>query len=153
MESIDSMSSIIRPWHTLSATDAAEALAVDPAAGLSRTDVAERLARHGENGLSEARPRPLWLEVLDQFRNFLVIVLVFAAVLAWAIGDVKDAAVILVVVLFNAGLGFWQEHRAESTLAALKQMLAARPSAPRRAGVRRRRESIGARRHCPARGR
>jgi Ca2+-transporting ATPase len=147
------MNSRSRPWHTLSATDAAEALAVDPAAGLSRTDVAERLARHGENGLSEARPRPLWLEVLDQFRNFLVIVLVFAAVLAWAIGDVKDAAVILVVVLFNAGLGFWQEHRAESTLAALKQMLAARPSAPRRAGVRRRRESIGARRHCPARGR
>ncbi|WP_413925937.1 cation-translocating P-type ATPase [Candidatus Accumulibacter phosphatis] len=126
MESIDSMSSITRPWHTLSAADAADALAVDAAAGLSLTDVAERLARHGENRLSEARPRPLWLKFLDQFRNFLVVVLVFAALLAWAIGDVKDAVVILVVVLLNAGLGFWQEHRAERTLTALKQMLAAR---------------------------
>ena len=98
MESIDSMSSIIRPWHTLSATDAADALAVDAAAGLSLTDVGERLARHGENRLSEARPRPLWLKLLDQFRNFLVVVLVFAALLAWAIGDVEDAVVILVVV-------------------------------------------------------
>ncbi|WP_300451428.1 cation-translocating P-type ATPase [Accumulibacter sp.] len=120
------MNSRSRPWHTLSASEVANALAVDPAAGLSRTDVAERLARHGENRLSEARPRPLWLKFLGQFGNFLVIVLVFAAALAWAIGDVKDAMVILIVVLLNAGLGFWQEHRAERTLAALKQMLAAR---------------------------
>ena len=114
------------PWHALPATDAAHALAVDPAAGLCTASVAERLARHGENRLAEAVARPLWRKFLDQFRNFLVIVLVLAAALAWAIGDVKDAAVILIVVLFNAGLGFWQEHRAERTLAALKEMLAAR---------------------------
>ncbi|TXT17015.1 MAG: Ca2+-transporting ATPase [bacterium] len=50
--------------------------------------------------------------------------LVGAAALAAAIGDFKDAVVILIVVLFNALLGFWQEHRAEATLAALKRMLA-----------------------------
>jgi len=102
-----------------------QALTVVPAQGLSESEVAERLARVGENRLLEAAPRPLWLKFVDQFKNFLVIVLLFAAGLAWAIGDLKDAVVILIVVVFNAGLGFYQEHRAEQTLAALKGMLAA----------------------------
>jgi Ca2+-transporting ATPase len=111
-------------WHQLSADAAAAAQAVVPARGLDRGTVADRLERFGENRLLEARPRPLWLKFLDQFGNFLVIVLLFAAGLAWAIGDLKDAVVILVVVVFNAALGFYQEHRAEKTLAALKGMLA-----------------------------
>ncbi len=113
-------------WHTLSRHDAAEALKVDPAVGLSSAAAAARLARHGENRLAETPPRPVWLKFLDQFRSYLVIVLVFAAVLAGAIGDLKDAVVILVVVVLNAALGFYQEHRAERTLAALKGMLAPR---------------------------
>jgi Ca2+-transporting ATPase len=112
-------------WHQLSAADAAARQGVDPARGLGADAAGERLTRHGENRLVEARPRPLWLKFLDQFRNFLVIVLLFAAVLAWAVGEAKDAVVILIVVLFNATLGFYQEHRAERTLAALKGMLAA----------------------------
>ncbi|MCM8627241.1 cation-translocating P-type ATPase [Accumulibacter sp.] len=114
------------PWHTLSQEEAARRLEVDPAAGLAAAEVGSRLVRYGENRLAEAKPRPLWLKFLDQFRNLLVIVLVFAAALAWVVGDVKDTLVILVVVLVNAALGFWQEHRAERTLAALKDMLAAR---------------------------
>ncbi len=106
-----------RPWHTLSATEAAHSLTVVPAAGLSKAAAAERLAHYGENKLAEAVPRPLWLKFLDQFRNFLVIVLLLAAGLAWAIGDLKDAGVILVVVLLNAGLGFWQATTCRSAIA------------------------------------
>ncbi len=113
-------------WHTLSPQIAAATLSVDPELGLEEGEATARLARFGENRLIEATPRPVWLKFLDQFRNLLVIVLLFAAALSWAISDIKDAAVILVVVLFNAGLGFYQEHRAEQTLAALKSMLAAR---------------------------
>ncbi|CAI08472.1 Cation transport ATPases [Aromatoleum aromaticum EbN1] len=112
-------------WHTLTAAAAAEALELDAVNGLSTEQVTERLARFGPNRLAEAAPRPVWLKFVDQFRNLLVIVLIFAAVLAWAIGEFKDAMVILVVVLLNASLGFYQEHRAERTLAALKDMLAA----------------------------
>jgi len=113
------------PWHSLSGSEAAQALQTIPAEGLTTSVVNERLATYGENKLDEAAPRPLWLKFVDQFKNFLVIVLLLAAGLAWAIGDLKDAAVILIVVILNAGLGFWQEHRAERTLAALKDMLAA----------------------------
>ncbi|OZA28091.1 MAG: metal-transporting ATPase, partial [Hydrogenophilales bacterium 17-61-9] len=113
-------------WHTLTRDAAAAALSVAPAQGLSQAEAAGRLARVGENRLLEAAPRPLWLKFVDQFKNFLVIVLLFAAGLAWAIGDLKDAVVILIVVVFNAVLGFYQEHRAEQTLATLKGMLAVR---------------------------
>jgi Ca2+-transporting ATPase len=119
------MNSERTPWHTLNCDDAAQALDARLAEGLTSSDVSQRLVTHGENKLAEAAVRPLWLKFVDQFKNFLVIVLLFAAGLAWAIGDLKDAAVILIVVFLNAGLGFWQEHRAERTLAALKDMLAA----------------------------
>jgi len=113
-------------WHCLSSEEAASAQAVMPSQGLDSGTAAERLRQFGENCLIEAKPRPLWLKFVDQFRNLLVVVLLFAAALAWAVGDLKDAAVILIVVIFNAALGFYQERRAEKTLAALKEMLAVR---------------------------
>ncbi|MFC7668212.1 cation-translocating P-type ATPase [Hymenobacter humi] len=100
------------------------AAATTAAHGLSQPEAEQRLARYGPNRLAEKPPRSAWLKFIDQFKNVLVLVLVGATVLAAVIGDVQDALVILVVVLFNAVLGFYQEHRAEATLAALRQMLA-----------------------------
>lgn len=118
-------------WHTLDIESAASAMNVKPDRGLKASEAAQRLQQFGENRLAEAKPRSLLLKFFDQFKNFLVIVLLFAALLAWMIGDIKDAAVIFIVVLFNAALGFYQEHRAERTLQALKGMLAARARARR----------------------
>lgn len=115
-----------RQWHCSSVAETIEVLDVDPARGLSTAEADVRRLRHGENALAETKSRPLWLRFLDQFRNVLVIVLLFAAALAWTIGDLKDAVVILVVVVLNAALGFYQEHRAERTLSTLKAMVAVR---------------------------
>lgn len=112
------------------------ALEVVPAQGLDGQEAAARLTRFGANRLAEVQPRPVWLKFLDQFRNVLVIVLLFAATLALAIGDFKDALVILVVVVVNASLGFYQEYRAEKTLAALKGMLALKATVRRNGQVR-----------------
>ncbi len=112
------------PWHTLSAPACAQLLAVESAPGLSPLEAAQRLQQHGANKLAEPPPRPLWRGLLDQFKSMLIIILLIAAVLAAFIGDIKSVTVILVVVCFNAVLGFWQEYRAEKTLAALKNMLA-----------------------------
>jgi P-type Ca2+ transporter type 2C len=116
----------LRQWHRLDVAAAAEALDVALAQGLSTPDAETRRLRFGANQLAETKPRPLWLRFLDQFRNLLVIVLLFAAGLAWTIGELKDALVILVVVVLNAALGFHQEYRAERTLSTLKAMVAAR---------------------------
>lgn len=114
----------VKPWHALAADTVANKLVVEPACGLIATEAQTRLLAHGPNRLAEKPPRPAWLKLLDQFRSLLVIILLGAAVLAGAVGDLKDAAVIAVVVLANALLGFFQEYRAEAALAALKSMLA-----------------------------
>ncbi|MDP2882663.1 MAG: HAD-IC family P-type ATPase [Azonexus sp.] len=111
-------------WHALAPPQVATELNVVPDRGLSTVQIANRLAEHGPNRLAEKAPRPVWLKFLDQFKSLLVLILIGAAVLAGAIGDFKDAIVIGIVVLLNATLGFFQEHRAEAALAALKNMLA-----------------------------
>jgi Ca2+-transporting ATPase len=111
-------------WHAQDIETVAAALGVEPAAGLDAAEAVAGLTRHGPNQLASKPPRAAWLKFLDQFRNFLVIVLLGAAVLAGAVGDFKDAWVSAIVVLLNAALGFFQEHRAEAALAALKNMLA-----------------------------
>jgi Ca2+-transporting ATPase len=111
-------------WHTLSADAALLAQTSDAASGLSLTAVADRQQRYGPNRLAEKPPRPAWHLLLSQFKSFLIVVLIVAAVLAAIIGDLTDGAVILVVVIINALLGFYQEFQAEKSLAALKNMLA-----------------------------
>jgi len=110
-------------WHALSAADALSALdtATD---GLGVTEARRRLDRYGANRLPSRPPPAAWLLFLDQFKSLLILVLLAAAILAAVIGDLKDALVILAVVVANAALGFFQEYRAEQTLAALKKMLA-----------------------------
>ena len=112
----------INAWNMAAAAALAE-LQSSPQ-GLTTVEAQQRLDRFGPNRLREKPPRPVWLKFIDQFKNLLVLVLIGAAALAGAIGDTKDAVVILVVVVVNAGLGFYQEHRAEAALAAIKHMLA-----------------------------
>ncbi|WP_235202239.1 cation-translocating P-type ATPase [Methylobacter tundripaludum] len=116
---------VTRPaWHILSAEEALHEQVSELATGLSQTDAADRLHRYGLNRLVEKPPRPAWHLLLSQFKSFLILVLIAAAVLAAAIGDLKDGVVILIVVIINGLLGFYQEFQAEKSLAALKKMLA-----------------------------
>lgn len=75
-----------------------------PTRGLCHEEARTRLGQHGENRLATIPPRAKWIAFFDQFRNLLMLVLIGAAVLAGAIGDIKDAVVIWVVV-FNAQHG------------------------------------------------
>ncbi|MEU9247374.1 cation-translocating P-type ATPase [Streptomyces sp. NPDC048385] len=98
-------------------------LGVDPATGLPTVDAEQRAAAWGANELAEPARRPQWLRLLDQFRSWLIGILLVAAVVAGIIGDVKDAIVITIVLLINATIGYLQERRAERSLEALRQML------------------------------
>jgi len=99
------------------------ALDVDPATGLSDPEVLRRRALHGPNQLAESPTRPEWKKFLDQFRSGIVAILAAAAVLAGAVGDLKDTVVIAVVLVLNAILGYLQEAKAETAMAALERML------------------------------
>jgi Ca2+-transporting ATPase len=88
--------------------EAVAALDVLPGEGLSEDEAHRRLEKAGLNRLVEAAPRSRWLLLADQFRSLLIAILLVAALLSLVIGDLKDALVIAVVVLVNAGLGFSQ---------------------------------------------
>ena len=97
------------------------------AAGLSHAEVQRRQARHGPNVLDEAPPRSPLTLFLAQFADFMILVLLAAAVVSGLVGDLTDTLVIVAIVLLNAGLGFAQEWRAAKAMQALKAMAA--PSA------------------------
>ncbi|MDB5868596.1 MAG: putative cation transport ATPase [Polaromonas sp.] len=110
-------------WHGLEIASAAQQLDVDLSSGLAPQEAASRLAGAGLNRLAGPPPRSPWLLFLSQFKSVLILVLFGAAVLAALIGHVRDASVILAVVVINAFVGFYQEYRAEKSLAALRKML------------------------------
>ncbi|MFD0318869.1 HAD-IC family P-type ATPase [Streptomyces flavalbus] len=119
----ETLPEVVRDAHLLPPAQVADGLGVDPAAGLTAAQAAARAATYGPNRLAEPARRPGWLRFLDQFRNWLIGVLLLAAVVAAALGDLKDAVVITVVVQINAALGYAQERRAERSLEALRRML------------------------------
>ncbi len=122
-------------WHVLSIDDVCARLDSDAASGLDAAEAERRLAQIGPNALPEKPGKPAWKLFLEQFKSLLTLVLLGAGALAGVIGDTTDMVVILVVVLFNATLGFYQEFRAEKILDALKSMLA-QQARVRRDGVK-----------------
>lgn len=110
-------------WHCIEA-DEALSLLDSSAAGLSAAEAQKRLAEHGLNTLPEKGRRTLLLMLLEQFTDFMIVVLLAAAVISGFIGEPQDSIAILVIVLLNAIIGVVQEFRAERAVAALREMAA-----------------------------
>ena len=96
-------------------------------AGLSSGEAARRLKQYGPNSLQEKPKRGALAMFMDQFKDFMILILIAAAVVSGAIGEGLDTAIILAIVLLNALMGFFQEYRAQKAMEALKKMAA--PSA------------------------
>ena len=110
-------------WHALPAAEVAARLEVDPARGLASAEVDRRRVRHGPNALPEPASRSRLAIVVGQVKSPLVALLVVAAGLSFAMGDVVDACVIVAVVALNTLVGAYQEGRAERSLAALRRLV------------------------------
>ncbi len=110
-------------WRALDADAALRHLATSPQ-GLTTDEARQRLERYGPNQLAEAPPSSFWAKLWDQFNNFVVWLLIVAAVVSAALGDWVEAAAIMAIVILNAVLGLVQESRAEQALAKLRQMAA-----------------------------
>jgi len=110
-------------WHTLEPAETITKLGTHPHQGLTDEEVKKRLSVYGPNELKkEEKVSPLSV-LLHQFANTLIIILLIATVLSAAVGEVFDAVLIFVIVIFCAVLGFAQEYKAERALEALKKML------------------------------
>lgn len=116
-----------RAWHTLDADAVATRLGSDPVHGLTEGAAGARQAQYGPNAIREGPRRSNLRMLAAQFSDFMILLLIAAAVVSGAIGDAKDTVVILGIVVLNAAVGFLQEYRAERAMAALKRLAA--PSA------------------------
>ncbi len=110
-------------WHNLPADEVARTLNVTLSTGLSADEVAKRQKESGPNRVAARRGTPLWRKFLQQFNQPLVYILLVAVAVTAALGEWADAAVIFVIVLFNAVVGFLQESKAETAIEALAKMV------------------------------
>ena len=112
-----------RHWHHLPATEVLDLLDADGERGLDRFEVTGRQERFGPNALTPPKGKSPLRRFLEQFHQALVYILLAAILVKLALGGYVDAAVIFGVVLLNAILGFVQENKALSALAALSRGL------------------------------
>jgi len=91
--------------------------------GLSRAEVEKRQQQYGKNVLTSKIKVPLWLIFLSQFKELLILVLIFGGVISYLIGNYRDGSIIFIIVLVNAIIGFLHEHKAGKIVDKLKNLI------------------------------
>ncbi|MFE6836643.1 cation-translocating P-type ATPase [Streptomyces sp. NPDC057705] len=112
-------------WYARAPEAVLAAFDVDPAVGLSAARAAELLTAHGPNALPEEKRTPTWRRFLAQYRSYMQIVLLAAAVVSLLIREWTTAILLIVLTLLNAVVGLRQEGKAESAMNALQSMMKA----------------------------
>ena len=110
-------------WYALSPDEVVSRLGTDVDHGLTTAGAADVLARTGPNALPEEKPKPGWLRFLDEYRSFMQVILVIAAVVSALIQEWSTALLLLVLTVLNAVVGLREEGKAESAMNALKSMM------------------------------
>ncbi len=110
-----------KSWHCLEPEDVLKQLE-SSMHGLTAQQASQRLQKFGSNSLPEAHRRSLLVMLVGQFSDFMILVLLAAALISGIIGEPQDAIAILVIVILNAIIGLVQEFRAERAVAALREM-------------------------------
>ena len=115
----------VRSWYDVSADEVIARLGVDPAVGLSRQKAAELLEQHGPNALPAEAAVPGWRRFLEQYRSYMQIILVAAAIVSLAIKEWSTGVLLILITVLNAVVGLRQEGKAQSAMNALNAMVKA----------------------------
>ncbi len=111
-------------WYNKSKEEVLAEFGADEIHGLSEQEAAARLEKYGKNELEAQAKKSFLKKLLEQFADFLIIILIVAAIISAAVGEVSDSIVILAIVVINALLGIYQEGKAEKSVEALQKMSA-----------------------------
>ena len=110
-------------WYSLTSEDTAKMLDVSGEKGLSSSEIPERMKNYGQNILEEEKERPAWVRFLAEYKSYMQIVLVIAAIASLVIKEYHTFFLLILLTLFNASLGFRQEAKAAASIAALNKMM------------------------------
>ena len=117
-----------KKYYSETAAEVEKDLETSFANGLNDDQAKSRIEKYGYNALAAKKKKSMFMRFIDQFKDFMIIVLIVAAILSGVVAqEWTDAAIILIVVIVNAVLGVFQEARSEAAIEALKEM--ATPSA------------------------
>lgn len=117
-------------WHTMTTEETEKKFKTNQNYGLSDQEAKKRLLENGENKLKESRKKSIFIRFLEQFNDFMIIILLMAAIISAVMayiektGEYIDSIIIVAIVVFNAFIGLIQEYKAEKSLEALKKMSA-----------------------------
>ena len=111
-------------WYQLDVQTVERKLHVNTKRGLSEKQANDRIRKYGPNVLKSQKKTSKWLLFLKQFQDFMVLVLLAATLIAGLLGEYTDAIAIMVIVLVNALIGYFQEQKAENSLEKLKELSA-----------------------------
>jgi P-type Ca2+ transporter type 2C len=109
-------------WHAMDTSTVLKEPETDRHSGLTEDEARRRLVRYGPNELRKEEKASALTLFFHQFKNILIVILLIAIVLSALVGETLDSAIIGVIVIFCAILGFVQEYRAEKALEALQKM-------------------------------
>lgn len=109
-------------WYQLSVKDVLHKTD-SQVAGLTKEERKTRLKNNGSNKMEEKEQVPLWRKIAKHFTDLLMVVLIVAALMKFATGEVIEGSIIFLVVIVNGFVGYWQERKAEESLDGLKQMM------------------------------
>jgi Ca2+-transporting ATPase len=111
-------------WYQLDVEGVEKKLHVASNKGLNAKQVNQRRRQYGENSLQAQKKPSRWLIFLKQFQDFMVVVLLAATLIAGLLGEYIDAIAIMIIVLINGFIGFFQEQKAEKSMEKLKELSA-----------------------------
>ena len=111
-------------WDRRSVQDVLQEFRISLDAGLNTEQVSENQKKYGWNQLKEANKKTFLSKVADQFKDFLILILLAASVVSFSIGEKTDAMIIVAIVIINAMLGLYQEGKAEKAIEALQKLAA-----------------------------
>ncbi|BDZ68691.1 hypothetical protein GCM10025860_21390 [Methanobacterium ferruginis] len=110
-------------WYALAKEKVAEKLGVSTDQGLSSTEAVNLMKSYGPNILEEEKEKPAWRKWLEQYKAYMQIVLVIAAIVSLFIAEYRTFLLLLILTIFIANLGYRQEAKASKSVAALNKMM------------------------------
>lgn len=119
---------VIILWHTMSVFDTLKKLNTNISSGLSSKEALKRQKEYGLNKLDEGKKKNIIIKFFEQFKDFMIIILLIAAVISALMSYIErtneymDSIIIIAIVVFNAIMGLIQEAKAEKSLEALKKL-------------------------------
>lgn len=110
-------------WHLLPISEITQMLNTTPS-GIASATASQLLEEHGKNQIEDKKRKTVLQMLLHQLTDFMILILIAAAIISGLMGDITDAVVILIIVIINAMVGVIQEYRTEKAMEALKNMVA-----------------------------